>query len=305
MFKTCVSDLGSQLVAGANSMKTFLSDVETLNFLSHNGINSVDFQHFCKGNSALGSLIEVCVKQVKHLMYKSIGKIILDYFEFNFLMMKAKSLINKRPIAFKDGLRSLEEDELPIPVTPEVLIRGYETVPINIIPNLQPNEEEWLPNPSSIQDSYKKLRKVRENLVDLYHSEFLTTLTQQAIDKSRRYEAQPHRQLKVGDIVLLIEKHTKRYQYPMGKIKKIETNSNGEVTAAHILKGVTGETVYRHATSLILLLTAENQVVPINSDYPLVKHKNKEKVILGEKRPVRKSAEKCRKFIRDLSESQK
>ena len=76
-------------------------------------------------------------------------------------------------------------------------------------------------------------------------SEFLTTLISQAIDKKDRYRPVPHRPLQKGDIVPLVDKHPKQYYYPpMGRVLDIETNSLGEVTSAHMLKGSTRERVY-------------------------------------------------------------
>ena len=113
MFQECLSDLGSQIQAGAHTIKAFLSDFETRQFLGANGIQDVQFQHYAKGNSALGSLIETCVKQIKFFIQKSIRTNVLDYFEFEFLISKAVNLINKRPIAFMESLRSLPHDQLP------------------------------------------------------------------------------------------------------------------------------------------------------------------------------------------------
>lgn len=59
--------------------------------------------------------------------------------------------------------------------------------------------------------------------------------------------------MEVGDIVLLVDKFTKAINYPMGIVTQVELNSLKEVTAAMVKKG-NGEVVYRHVTSLILLL---------------------------------------------------
>ena len=85
----------------------------------------------------------------------------------------------------------------------------------------------------------------------------MSNLISQATNDSTRFKPVPHHILKPGDIVLLIEQHAKRCVYPLGKILSVETNTQGEVTAAKILKGSTGETVYRHVTSLIPLVTSK------------------------------------------------
>ena len=107
LFQFCLSDLGTQLQAGANLISTFLSDHDTQQFFNSNGIHPTKFQHYPKGNSSLGSMVEICVKQVKYLIYKSIRNVVLNVSEFEFLIAKVISLINKRPVAFKEVLRSL------------------------------------------------------------------------------------------------------------------------------------------------------------------------------------------------------
>ena len=259
MFEECLSDLGSQIQAGAHTIKAFMSDFETKQFLSSNGIRELKFQHYAKGNSSLGSLIETCVKQVKFFIQKSIRTNVLDYFEFTFLISKAICLINKRPVAFLESLRSLSPDQVPTSITPEMLIRGFDCAAVNLIPQLQHVQDNYEPGKDSefIRDEYQKLGKVREKMVEIYHEDFLTNLIYQAVDKVDRYKPILHKIVKPGDIVLLSDKHLKQYRYPMGRVISIEQNSIGETTAARVFKGDTKEIVYRHITSLILLLSGE------------------------------------------------
>ena len=304
VFSSCVSDLGSQIQAGANILRAFLADYETKRFLGQNGIEEVSFQHYAKGNSALGSLIEVCVKQVKHLIQKSIRKIVLDFFDFHFLIQKVIHLINKRPIAFKDRLRSLPPDQLPACITPELLIRGYESSTINVVPFLQTCEGDSDPDydgSDGVRSDFLKLKKVRERLVDAYHEDFLTNLLCQAVDKAERYKPVKHMVLKPGDIVLLADKFLKRYCFPMGRVLSVDTNSMGEVTAAHVLKGDTKEQVYRHVTSLILVLPAEEIVdqpshstVGIDSSTDSARRSPR-------RRPLRSAAQKCKVRLQQSS----
>ena len=257
MFSELLSDLGSSFTAGVNSMKAFLSDFETQKYFGVNGIREIRFQHYPKGNSSLGSVVETLVKQVKFLIQKAIRGNILDFFQFQFLVTKAISLINKRPVAFKEQLSTMSLEEVPTCITPEMLLRGSDCPTVNLIAQLQPVEDQYTPQ-KSVESHYEKLCSVRERLVDVYHKDFLANLVSQAVDKPDRYKPSPHRVLTVGDIVLLTDKHLKQYQYPMGRVLKVEENGLGEVTAAVVLKGDTREKVYRHVTSLIFLLPADD-----------------------------------------------
>ena len=300
----CVSDLGTQIVAGGNIIMDFLRDHDTQKHFEENNVKAVEFNQYFKGCSEMGSLVEICVKMVKHLINKSMGTNVLDFREFEFLICQACHLVNRRPIAFKDALRDSSGEIVPQPITPENLIHGYDLISINIIPDLQPTpmiDPDYISETTSserIKINFEKLRKIRERLIDIYHTEFLATLIKQAVDKKGRYNPCTHKSVNVGDIILMKEPHTKPLNYPMGRVKEIIRNVNGEVTNALILKGKSGEIVKRHVTSLIPLLSlseAEENPPPITN--------NKEYIDKGTERPKRKAAleseEKTRTMLED------
>ncbi|XP_068200621.1 uncharacterized protein [Palaemon carinicauda] len=258
-----VSDLGSQLVAGANIIHDFISDHETRLYFEENNVKPLTFQQYFKGCSKLGSLVETCVKMVKRLLFGSIKNWVLSFAEFEFVVEHTKHLVNKRPIAFKNGLREANVNDVPEPITPEKLIRGYDTLSLNLIPSLQgmPHDPDWqapVSSTSRINDEFEKLRKVRQNLIENYHSEFLGTLLSQAIDKKDRYRPAQQHNIKVGDIVLLKELNTKPSSYPMAIVQKLEVNSNGEVTGVTLLNGKTKEIIKRHISTLIPYLEVKD-----------------------------------------------
>ena len=256
----CLSDKGSQIVPGTNLISDFIGDPDTKQYLQENGITNVEFSQYYKGCPKLGSLVESCVKLVKRLIHGSIRNSVLDYIDFEFLVCQTIHLVNRRPIAFKETLRDCNVDEqMPAPITPEILLKGYELVSLNVIPDLTPldSDPSWDPALSStdhIRDSYAKLRKARHQLIEIYNSEFLAQLIRQATDSTSRYKPISYKSLQAGDIVLLKEPFQKPANYPMGIVKKLQLNSSNEVTGATILKG-NKETVDRHASSIIPLLS--------------------------------------------------
>ena len=258
----CITDLGSQLVAGANIITTFLSDPDTQMYFQENNIKPLKFEQFYKGCSKLGSLVEICVKMTKRLIHGAIGNNVLSFRDFEFIVAQTVHIVNRRPIAFKEGLRDPDHESAPIPITPENLIKGYDLISINVIPELQGEPEgdpTWSSdNPQkSVFQNYEKLMKARENLKGLYQSEFLGTLLKQATDERNRYVPCNNKKLEKGDIVLIKEVNTKVQHYPMGIVKEVLTNENGEVTGATILKGRTREITKRHASTLIPILTSK------------------------------------------------
>ena len=101
--------------------------------------------------------------------------------------------------------------------------------------------------------------------------------------------------------MLLVTTNQKRYHYPMGRVLSVETNSMGEVTSAKILKGDTGETVYRHSTSLILLIPNEHlevaNLVPEDVDISPPPQGPSVDTLQKPQRQKRLAAEKCKKKI--------
>ena len=258
IFQECRADLGSQIKAGFNLLKTFWSDCDTCRFLNENGIKAINMEQYCKGNSKLGSLVESLVKQTKYMLNKCIGTKILKFLDFELAVCQTVHLINRRPVAFKDSLRN-SDDVVPEPITPEMLIHGYPLVSLNTIPHMQPSSDSdpdfkvTETTPSKLDEYYSKVRKTREKLSKVYHGEFLGNLISQAVDQKGRYAPVKHDSISEGDIVLLSELYAKPTNYPMGRVIKCETNDLNEVTAAWVLKG-NGEKVYRHSSSLIPLL---------------------------------------------------
>lgn len=206
------SDLGSSNVAGTNVISDFLKDHDTQEYLQEHGVKEFKAIQYYKGNHDLGGLVESLVKVSKRLVYGSMRNNVVDYFEFEYIIIDVKHLINKRPVAFKEAVRD-NIDDVPTPITPELLIQGYDLPTVNCIPGLQPldmSDPNWNPlGKGSIPKKYEKLRRIRSNLLDIYQEEFLAQLFSQATDQKDRYTPENHKRLSIGDVVLLKEKFIK------------------------------------------------------------------------------------------------
>ena len=117
-------------------------------------------------------MVESCVKATKRLIFGAVKSNILYSRDFEFLVAQCVSLLNKRPVAFKECLRSEIGDSVPEAITPEILIYGHPLLSINLIPYLQqtPADADWALNSGPldvIKSTYSKLNKVRNKLIDL------------------------------------------------------------------------------------------------------------------------------------------
>ena len=254
------SDLGSQLVAGANIITDLLSDIDAKSFFKEKNLKVTTFTQYFKGNNSLGSLVETCVKLSKRLLNSAIKNTLLTFIEFEFFLSQTNYLVNKRPIAFHESLREGSvSDEVPDPITPELLIKGFDTPTLNIVPSsVLEKDSDWKPEIDSLKEIKvlsKKLENVRIRLKHIYHEEFLGSLMYQAINQKDRFAPVTHKILNVGDIILLKESNTKAINYPMAIVKEIIINDLGEVTNVIARKG-NREIVKRHVDSVIPYLTA-------------------------------------------------
>ena len=131
--------------------------------------------------------MESIVKNVKHLIIKSIGKMIIDYPHFELLVSKVNHLVNRRPVAFKELLRnSGTEDDIPGTITPEMVVYGRELPSMNIIPQFHPDDscdETLTTDTDHLREAFAKVRKANKKLVAVYHQEFLTQIITQATNK--------------------------------------------------------------------------------------------------------------------------
>lgn len=258
------SDLGTQIVAGARMITDFLRDVETKIFLKENNMKTPKFEQYYKGASWLGGCVEYCVKMVKKTLFGLIKKLVLPEEDFSFIVRQVIHLCNRRPIAFQETLRdSSNEYELPLPISPEILLYGRELVSLNVIPYLQDNigNDDWTPDRSdlSISKEYTKLLKARTYLSKIYNEEFLPNMMKLTTSEKGKYVPVNHTKLKQGDLILLKEPLQKRTNFPMGIVTKVVQNELNEVTSVEVKKGSNSEVVKRHVDSVIPLMITQKE----------------------------------------------
>ena len=292
-----LSDNGSQIVGSIHSIQSFLDDVKVKHFLEERNIRKLEFTPYPSGASYLGGVVESLVKQVKNLMYSSLGKNLLTYRKFCLFIKECKMLVNKRPIAFKNFLtNTLNDPDVP-PLTPEMLIRGYEVPAISIIPYLHAEgiEDSFCPDiPRSdrqMYESFNELRKVKNNLSDVYTSEFLDNLRYQSVNIPKRYAKRSHQRLSIGDMVSVKSKFMKPYDFPCGIVSGVEENDLGEVVHVTIQKA-NRELIRRHVSDVIFLQHGPSQSAGETG--------HSVSTPVTERRPQREAAKNCEAKLSSL-----
>ena len=296
--QTVISDNGSPITSSVKQVQEYLTDPDIQNFMKERNIKPLEFSPYPAGASFLGGVVESMVKQVKHLIYSSIGKRILNLDEFYFITSECKMLVNKRPICYKDSLREASEDpSIPI-ITPELLLKGYEVDFLSVIPQLSDtfDDKDYVPYPTKnkedLFESFKKLQTCKTELNKLYYNEFIDNLRLQSLDKASRYRSRSHDILDEGDLVLIRQAMIKPYFHPLGVVLKVTRNSLGENVSVTVRKA-NKEIIVRHATDLVLL---EKR----NIDHVADENLN---LNVSEQRPKRSAALNCLNRLRNLKEA--
>jgi hypothetical protein len=287
------SDNGTQIVQGIGMLQNILKEKEVVAFLKERNVAALQFQPYPAGTSKLGGAIESLVKQVKNLLRGAYGKNILHLQDFEFLVKKVNCLINKRPIAFKNVLSNSDPINNDTCITPEMLIKGYETPSLSLLPQISENlDEDFILNKDIGQvweksfRNFSNLNKVRTRLNLKYMPEFLSNLQHQASNLPSRYAPHSHTQLRIGDLVSIKEQMRKPFDFPRGVIVAVETNSADEIPVVSIRKA-NHEVIRRHVEEVILLLRGD----PVINTVPgVVKEQTKE---IHKKLPRRRAAVDC------------
>ena len=161
-----ISDAGSQIVAGTKTIVEHLCHEDSVKYLQEHGIESLDYSQFSPGCEKLGGLVEILVKLVKRVLSGAFGRKIPSIEDFEYAVAETKHIVNKRPISFLESLQDTESSELPIALTPEMILHGYELVSPNIIPDLEKDPEDWLTtiSPTSIFTNLLRFANICTNL---------------------------------------------------------------------------------------------------------------------------------------------
>ena len=257
-----ISDNQVSFIKAINHVRSMLQSPEIETFLTDKNITLLMHTPYPANASFLGSCVESLVKEIKHILYASIGKRLLSSREFELCVAETKHLVNKRPIVLKEILSSNQvNDEIPFAITPELLIKGYVVPSLNILPHNSSDEledQDWSPNNSSkLFDSYKHLSAVRNNIANLYDDFFLKDLEMKATNAPNRYKKYSQADLKLNDVVSIKTKLLKPFHYPVGTVESIEKNSLGEINAISVRKS-NGEIIRRHPCDIVPLLSFPN-----------------------------------------------
>ena len=233
--KTFVSDNGTNFVGARGVLLSFLSSNEVKNRLVSSNIDW-EFNPPCASHfgGAWESLIRIVRRVLDVIMYNRC----LDEDSLVTLFCEAEAAINSRPLTFvSSDCRDIEA------ITPNKLLMLRDCQkPLSSFPN----DESY---------SRKRWRQV-QFLADCFwkrwSKEYLVSL------QNRSKWNKEVRNVKEGDVVLLVDNTQARCQWPMGRVEEAFTGNDGLVRSAKIWSR--GKMYRRPVAKLIVLLENQDQI---------------------------------------------
>ena len=237
----------------------------------------------------MGSSWERMIKTLKSVLYKSIGRRRIEYFQLASLITEIQNMINSRPLTYRDD----DVSNFDI-ITPNSFLKPYPSK--NIL--FSYDEEFSQPTRDVLVRSLQNRDKLIEKSLELWHESYLTSLRETS---QNLYENNWVNKIDVNDIVLISDPVKTRPFWDMGRVTELFEGSDGRVRSVKVVRKNRSEGTYPINLLYPLELslseiecanpdssTAEADLNPIPSTAEEV----------PEARPERLAAKKCKKILR-------
>ena len=180
-----------------------------------------------------GGLWEAAVKSFKHHLKRVLKGQTLTYEQMNTLLIEVEGILNSRPLCTLSA-----DPNDPMAITPAHSLIGR---PSNFLP-----EKSLVSVPNNRLSIYKFITKARQDFWNKWHKEYLNEL------QTRQKWHTATAELKIGDVVILMEDNLKCARWPLGVIVEVFPGSD-DINRVVSVKTASG--VYkRNITRLCALL---------------------------------------------------
>ncbi|XP_013409149.1 uncharacterized protein LOC106172794 [Lingula anatina] len=165
----------------------------------------------------------------------------LDDDSLSTLLTEAEVIVNSRPLTNIDT----QSPDSPMPLSPNQLL----TLKTKVV---MPPTGNFIRKDTYLHRRWRHVQYLANEFWSRWRKEFLPTL------QERKKWIRQHRDVQVGDIVLMIDDSAPRNQWPLGRIAESFQSADGYVRKVKLK--VRDSTYERPVHKLILLLTGEDPV---------------------------------------------
>ena len=243
------SDNGTNFVGAKNEFEECFKKMDQAKISNHLTRREVEWHFNPPSAPHFGGVWERLVRSAKRaIIYVTRGKSITDEV-LSTALAYAENMLNNRPLGNVSS-----DPRSPDPLTPNHLLLARAN------PNLPPDVFDQK------EISSKKKWRATEALMDQFWKRWQTEWVPSLIKRQKWAETQ--RNLRVGDIVMLISPESPRGTWPIARVFKVNPSPDGVVRSVWIWTNKTE--LHRPVVDLCLLETEEDEEVEIPLDDALV-----------------------------------
>lgn len=225
---TFISDNAKTFKSASREVKKITRSEEVLRYLTN---NRVTWRFIVDRAPWWGGFWERMVKTVKQSLKKAVGRTTLTYDELNTILIEVESIVNARPMTYVYD----DNESVSYPLTPSHLIYGRK---ITSTPNS--SHFEVISTNNVLTRRARHHRNLLRQLTNHWRRDYLLSLRENAITKSRIPNTPNRISIAVGDIVLLKSDSTSRNFWKLAKVEELIASRDGEIRAA-VVKTVTDQ----------------------------------------------------------------
>ena len=216
--KRMISDNGGNFIGANNELKELVRALDQDKILQSTANKGISWQFNPPLAPHFGGVHETMIKSAKKAIKAILTNSDVSDEELMTAFIGAEALINSRPLTYQSA--SPEDD---IPLTPNHLLHGQaggQFAPDSV------DETDYNP-----RKRWRRIQELVRHFWKRWLREWMPGLT------ARKKWTHDQKDLKVGDIVLVISPDTPRGHWPLGKILEIHPGKDGNVRVAKVQVG--------------------------------------------------------------------
>ncbi|XP_043201117.1 uncharacterized protein LOC122369981 [Amphibalanus amphitrite] len=227
------SDNGTNLVGGERELRESLHELDQTRITDELSQENIKWTFMPPSASHMGGVWERLVGSVKRALRVTIGSQCVTDEVLHTALLEVESMVNGRP------LTHVSPDSTDVePLTPNHLLLGCASA--NMSPGIFQDRE------ISSKRRWRQSQVLAEHFWKRWRNEYVPTLA------SRQKWLRERRNLKVEDVVLMIEADSPRGFWPLARVTRVFPGSDGVVRTVELMAAGGGK--YRRPVSKVCLL---------------------------------------------------